>query len=230
MPSITDTYSLDMTPGTIPAVVHLSQYDIGEREMKFLLYAGSKPYSPPDGSTVTIRGGKPDGTIYEYSCNTSGNAVTVQPTEQMTAVKGFHDAEIRVYNGTNIIGSANLRIMVEPSPFPEGYRVSTTQIPAIEGAAQAATDALASRNAASAYKSQAADSASAAKNSATAAAASETAAKDSESAAKNSAAAAATSEKNAMSATPDGYNELASTFNALGLSVVDGEINVTFER
>lgn len=38
-------------------------------------------------------------------------------------------------------------------------------------------------------------------------------------AAASSAAAAAASEKNAMSATPDGYSKLASTFNALGLYV-----------
>lgn len=226
MASITDTYALDMTPGAIPAVVHLSQYDSGARELKFLLYAGSRLYTPPTGSTVTIRGGKPDGTIYEYACTVSENAATVTPTAQMTAVKGFHDAEIRVYKGSDIIGSANIRIMVEPSPFPESFRASATELPIIEGASKAAIDAeeyknaaLNSQNAASTSATQAANSAAAASRSASAAATSETATKASETAAASSAAAAAQSEKNAMSATPSGYSTLADTFNALGLYV-----------
>lgn len=226
MASITEPYALDMTPGAIPAVVHLSQYDSGARELKFILYAGSRPYTPQAGSTVTIRGGKPDGTIYEYACTVSGNAATFTPTAQMTAVKGFHDAEIRIYNGSDIIGSANIRIMVEPSPFPESFRTSATELPIIEGASKAALDAeeyknaaLNSQNAASVSATQATNSATESSRSASAAAASETAAKISETNAANSAKAAAASEKNAMSATPDGYASLASTFNALGLYV-----------
>jgi hypothetical protein len=223
---IEDTYALDLTPGSIPEVVHLSQYDSGVRDIKFLLYAGSRPYTVQTGSTVTIRGGKPDGTIYEYTCAVTGNAVTVTPTVQMTAVRGFHDAEIRIYNGSDMIGSANIRIMVEQSPFPESFRASATEIPLVEGAHKAAFDAeeyknsaLNSQNAASESATQAANSATAAGNSAKAAATSETAAKTSETNAASSASAAAASEKNAMSATPDGYASLASTFNALGLYV-----------
>ena len=226
MEKIEDTYALDMTPGAIPAVVHLSQYDSGMRDIKFLLYAGSRPYTPQTGSSVTIRGGKPDGTIYEYTCTVLGNAVTVTPTLQMTAVRGFHDAEIRIYSDSDMIGSANVRIMVEQSPFPESFRASATELPLVEGAHKAAYDAeeyknsaLNSQNAASASATQAASSAMAASKSASAAAASETASKTSEANAANSAKAAATSEKNAMSATPDGYSSLASTFNALGLYV-----------
>lgn len=226
MASITDTYALDMTPGAIPAVVHLSQYDSGARELKFLLYAGSRPYTPQNGSTVTIRGGKPDGTIYEYVCTVSENAVTITPTTQMTAVKGIHEAEIRIYNGSDMIGTANIRIMVEQSPFPESFRASATELPIIEGASKAAIDAeeyknaaLNSQNAASTSAAQAANSATEASRSASAAATSEVAAKTSETNASNSAKAAAASEKNAMSATPDGYASLASTFNALGLYV-----------
>lgn len=226
MGKIEDTYALDMTPGSIPEVVHLSQYDTGARDIKFLLYAGSRPYTPQNGSTVTIRGGKSDGTIYEYTCTVSGNAATLTPTTQMTAVKGIHEAEIRIYNGSDIIGSANIRIMVEPSPFPESFRASATEIPLVEGAHKAASDAeeyknsaLNSQNAASTSAAQAANSAEASSRSASAAAASETAAKTSETNASNSAKAAAASEKNAMSATPDGYASLASTFNALGLYV-----------
>lgn len=226
MGKIEDTYALDMTPGSIPEVVHLSQYDSGARDIKFLLYAGSRPYTPQTGSTVTIRGGKPDGTIYEYVCTVSENAATVTPTAQMTAVKGIHDAEIRIYNGSDIIGSANIRIMVEQSPFPESFRASATELPIIEGASKAAIDAeeyknaaLNSQNAASTSATQAANSATEASRSASAAATSETATKASETAAASSAAAAAQSEKNAMSATPSGYSTLADTFNALGFYV-----------
>ena len=215
-----------MTPGSIPEVVHLSQYDTGARDIKFLLYAGSRSYTPQSGSIVTIRGGKPDGTIYEYECTVSGNTATLTPTTQMTAVKGIHEAEIRIYNGSDIIGSANIRIMVEPSPFPEIFRASATELPIIEGANKAAFDAekyknaaLNSQNAASASAEQANNSATESSRSASAAAASEAAAKTSETNAANSAKAAAASEKNAMSATPDGYASLAATFNALGLYV-----------
>ena len=76
----------------------------------------------------------------------------------------------------------------------------------------AAEEATSSKNSAATSATSATQSANNASTSATNAAASALSA-------SNSAAAAAISEANAFSGTPEGYAELASTFNALGLYV-----------
>lgn len=231
--AITQTYQVDMTPGGVSQVVHVSMSEVGgERILKFVLYNGNISYIIPSGATTTIRGGKPDGTIYEYSCNIASDrkSVSIPVQSQMTAIPGIHDAEIRVYDGTNIIGSANLKIFVEKSPFSKFYRVSASELPAIETAEQAAFEAHADRNAVAAYKDQAKQSEENAANSSTSATNAANTATSKAAEAKASADAAAKSEENAMSATPEGYSALASTFNALGLSVVDGAINVTYKQ
>lgn len=225
---IDQTYQVNIIPDIkITDIVHVSQYDVGKRRLRFILYAGNAKYALSDDEIVSIRGAKSDGTIYEYECEKEDeNTVNVVVTSQMTAVAGFHSAELRIYEGSTLTGSANLKIKVETSPFQESYVPSATDLPLIE---QTEQNAIASKL----YASQALNSANAASNSASAAASSqETAAGNASASATNannasksaeaaaaSATAAATSEKNAMSATPDGYSTLVSTFNALGLYV-----------
>ena len=223
---ITQEYAINMTPGAIPAVVHVSQYDAGNRNLRFLLYSGNAKFIIPSSATVSIRGSKTDGTVYEYRLNTSDNTAEGPVQVQMTAVAGRHMAEIRVYDGSTVIGSANIVIMVEKSPSPENYTPSATELPLLEQASgslatifQSEKQTKLSESNAKASAGQAASSADAAGKSATASADSATKSADSATASAASAEAAAASEKNAMSATPDGYSKLAETFNALGLYV-----------
>ena len=85
---ITHTYDLDVVPGSVPVVVHVSQYDDDVR-IVFNLYASTGVLHIEQDTTVAIRGTKPDGNGISVDCILSGSAVTVDLTQQMTAVNGF---------------------------------------------------------------------------------------------------------------------------------------------
>ena len=215
---ITEQLRLNLIPNGIPPVIHVSQYDVG-RTLQFIIYNGSSQYVFTSGESAILLGTKPDGHIFIYDLTISNNVLSIDTTEQMLAIPGNVKAEIRVQGADKDIGTANFIFAVEESPIYKDIIYSDSEIPAIEQAAanigqakDAASQAQAYRNGAQTAATNAAASASSASTSATNAAASEANA-------SNSAAAAAISEANAFSGTPEGYAELASTFNALGLYV-----------
>ena len=215
---ITEQLRLNLIPNGIPPVIHVSQYDVG-RTLQFIIYNGSSQYVFTSGESAILLGTKPDGHIFIYDLTISNNVLSIDTTEQMLAIPGNVKAEIRVQGADKDIGTANFIFDVEESPIYKDIIYSDSEIPAIEQAAanigqakDAASQAQAYRNEAQTAATNAAASASSASTSATNAAASEANA-------SNSAAAAAISEANAFSGTPEGYAELASTFNALGLYV-----------
>lgn len=215
---ITEQLRLNLIPNGIPPVIHVSQYDVG-RTLQFIIYNGSSQYVFTSGESAILLGTKPDGHIFIYDLTISNNVLSIDTTEQMLAIPGNVKAEIRVQGADKDIGTANFIFDVEESPIYKDIIYSDSEIPAIEQAAanigqakDAASQAQAYRNGAQTAATNAAASASSASTSATNAAASEANA-------SNSAAAAAISEANAFSGTPEGYAELASTFNALGLYV-----------
>lgn len=215
---ITEQFRLNLIPNGIPPVIHVSQYDVG-RTLQFIIYNGSSQYVFTSGESAILLGTKPDGHIFIYDLTISNNVLSIDTTEQMLAIPGNVKAEIRVQGADKDIGTANFIFSVEESPIYKYIIYSDSEIPAIEQAAanigqakDAASQAKAYRNEAQTAATNAAASASSASTSATNAAASEANA-------SNSAAAAAISEANAFSGTPEGYAELASTFNALGLYV-----------
>lgn len=215
---ITEQLRLNLIPNGIPPVIHVSQYDVG-RTLQFIIYNGSSQYVFTSGESAILLGTKPDGHIFIYDLTISNNVLSIDTTEQMLAIPGNVKAEIRVQGADKDIGTANFIFAVEESPIYKDIIYSDSEIPAIEKAAanigqakDAASQAKAYRNGAQTAATNAAASASSASTSATNAAASEANA-------SNSAAAAAISEANAFSGTPEGYAELASTFNALGLYV-----------
>ena len=215
---ITEQLRLNLIPNGIPPVIHVSQYDVG-RTLQFIIYNGSSQYVFTSGESAILLGTKPDGHIFIYDLTISNNVLSIDTTEQMLAIPGNVKAEIRIQGADKDIGTANFIFAVEESPIYKDIIYSDSEIPAIEQAAanigqakDAASQAQAYRNGAQTAATNAAASASSASTSATNAAASEANA-------SNSAAAAAISEANAFSGTPEGYAELASTFNALGLYV-----------
>lgn len=202
---ITQTATINLIPSNVPTVIHVSQYDVG-RVISLTILNGVTQFIFGSGQTAIVNGRKPDKTVFTYDASISNNIVSFTTTQQMLAVAGKVLTEIRIQDGNrNDIGTANFILDVENAPIDENAIYSESDIPAIEQAA-------ANIGQAKAAAINAAASASSASASATNAAASEANA-------SNSAAAAAISEANAFSGTPEGYAELASTFNALGLYV-----------
>ena len=96
---ITTQIELDVSPGGIAPVIHVSQYDTGSRTLQFNLIATAGDLILPPGTKAEIRGTKPDGNGFSYDALINGKTVTADVTEQMTAAAGKAVCEIVLYTG-----------------------------------------------------------------------------------------------------------------------------------
>lgn len=124
------TINLNLIPAGVKPIINVSQYDKGQTWL-FNLYTGSQPFSIPSGSTVSILGTKPDKTGFQYSCTFSGNVVTVIEQQQMTVIAGDVPAEIRITKSSELIGSLNFIISVEPAALRNDTIISDTELPVL---------------------------------------------------------------------------------------------------
>lgn len=135
---IIQKYNLNMIPDKVPVMVRVSQYDQYSRTIIFSLYDGALEYEIPTGSTISVRGTKPDHTGFEYPCTFEGNEVSFDIEPQQTVLSGLVPSEIRITSNNEIVGSCNFIINVEPTPLDESTVISDTELPLIEEASQAA--------------------------------------------------------------------------------------------
>ncbi len=96
----TANYDIDVSPGGVVRLIHVSQYDADAREIVFNLISTSGALSLPSGVKAEVRGTKPDGNGFSYGCPISGKLVTMKVTEQMCAVAGTVPCELVIYVGT----------------------------------------------------------------------------------------------------------------------------------
>ena len=178
----TQETNLNVIPSGVRPVIHCSQYDNNLSAIRFKLYKDNAEFTIPSGAAVIINGYKPDNTGFSYAASAiSGNIATMDVTQQMTAIAGDVLCELRVRTESQIIGTLNFVLRVEPAPLTDDTIISETDIPLIEQAVDIAAN-LAE------YIQVTYDNAAAAKASAEAAAASATdAATDAASAASDAA-------------------------------------------
>lgn len=164
----TQAINLDVIPAGVRPVIHVSQFDNQTTALRFALYKENQPFDIPSGAAVLINGYKPDNTAFSYAATAaSGQTATFSVTQQMTAVPGDVECELRVRTASEIIGTLNFILRVEPAPLTDDSVISETEIPLIEQAVDIAAN-LAE------YIQQTLDAASAASASAQAAATSAT--------------------------------------------------------
>lgn len=140
---ITQRTRLDMRPGGVLPVVHVSQYDNDGGALIFDLYDNGTAWNVPQGASVLLNGLKPDNYGFSYqAASISGNTVVCNLTTQMTAVAGAVICELRARNGagTQIIGSTNFILQVEEAALTDDTIISETMIPLIEQAVEIASN------------------------------------------------------------------------------------------
>lgn len=121
---------LNIVPGGIIPVVHVSQYDV-DRVLTFNLYDRNSEASLASGTTAVIEGTKPDGNGFQYAATITGNTVTVNTTIQMTVLSGTVDCKIVLRNGSQVIGTALFIMDVEKAGINENTPMSETDLPLI---------------------------------------------------------------------------------------------------
>lgn len=162
---------LDMSPGAVSPVVHVSQYD-SDFTIVFTLYCTDGTFTLESGTTAEIRGTKKSGTGYSATAtvNISAKTVTVTGHKQMTAVAGDNIYEITLYKGSKELNSINFVLAVERAAMDQDTVTDETVIREfgeletyIEGVK---ADTAASASAAQASQTAAANSANASAQSA----------------------------------------------------------------
>ena len=139
---ITQAINLNLIPGQVLPRVNVSQYDSGTRTLRMTLFNGEQIFNVPSGASGYIQGTKPDKTGFQYAATvTAGsNIVTIDITQQMTAVKGEVVCELVLANGGDRIATVNFIIYVEPAALANDTVISETDLPLIEQAAELAQE------------------------------------------------------------------------------------------
>lgn len=229
-----EAINLDLLPGAMPPIVHVSQGDVG-RQFSISIYDDTGAAYPLTGKTLSIVGHKGDGNVFQYaipSSAISGNVVTITTEEQMTPAAGKALCEIRIEQNGTKLGTCNFVMDVEQGPADMGsLSISALyMIDALFKRAQADIDAAAASAATASKKAaDAARSATAAASSASASAASANTA----TAKANAAASSATDADNSAKASALGANkayesatkaEGSATAAAHSASVAEGHV------
>lgn len=110
----TITQTLNMSPGGVPPVIHVSQYD-SDFTITFTLFSLFGGFTIESGTTAQIRGTKSSGTGYsaDAAINISAKTVTVTGNAQMTAAAGQNIFEIVLKKNNKEISSKNFILHVE---------------------------------------------------------------------------------------------------------------------
>lgn len=126
--------------GLHPSIV-VSQFDDQKNALIVYLYKDNVTWTPPNGSGAIINGIKPDHHGFSYTSNSiTGNKVIFNITKQMTAVAGIVICEVRISKGTEIVGTLNFDIIVEPAPLRDNNVVSNSYLPLVENAVAVAAN------------------------------------------------------------------------------------------
>lgn len=205
-----------LDPGA-PQIIHAVQDDSDSRKIAFNIYAGGAQWAVPDGTLVTVRYKKPDGTAGFYdtlpdgstpAATIDGNVVTVALVPQAFTVRGNVPVQIKLYNSAGA-SIATFAVVMHVSAnvvsdaeivSSDYYSVLTKQIADVLAAAEGIPGQV---SAAQAAAKQAASSASAAAGSATAAAGSADTASTAAEQAQTAATDAGQSETNAANSASD---------------------------
>ncbi len=132
---MTENHTLQLIPGGVPLVLHLSQYDT-DREYIFTLYYGSSAYAKQSGASAVIEATKPDGTVVVDSITYNSDG-TLQLTvkESMTQVAGDVRSKIIIQDSSgNRLASANVVFAVDRAGIDTYARVSESDLEVLHDA------------------------------------------------------------------------------------------------
>ena len=108
------TIDLDVTPGGIPQIIHVKQYQT-DAVLQFNLWSSKGDLSIGSVSDCAIRGTKSDGNGYSVSASYSSTnrCVTAHLTAQMTAVAGKQPFELTLTDSTGKMITATFYLAVQ---------------------------------------------------------------------------------------------------------------------
>lgn len=132
------TYDLNIKPNGECVVVRVSQWDSGNRILRFNLFDDVGAFSIPSGATVEIRGTKNDGkgiavsnVSNPESVAYSGSQVNITTFKQLTAIEGEQEFKLSISSNGSLIASARFILYVDADTLSDDTDISDSEIPAI---------------------------------------------------------------------------------------------------
>ena len=116
------TIILNLVPGEVPPMVHVTQDDVG-REIKLVLVDGEKPFVLSSSYTYTLRGTKKTGTGFSYDdaiTVVDRNSVSFKTTATMTAAEGPARCGLIIYDGDEHVETLNFILQVQRAALSSG--------------------------------------------------------------------------------------------------------------
>ena len=116
MALVTTKRNVDVLPGqAAPTVFHCSQHDVGATVILGLVNAGGN-FSIPSGVTAIIQGSCSNGAVFTpVTATVSGSDITFNLSAEMTSIAGPTVCEAVLSKDTDVLGTANFILDVEPS-------------------------------------------------------------------------------------------------------------------
>lgn len=126
---ITYAFDLDIVPGGVPVVVPLKQYE-DDVVLSFNVYSRLGTLNLPSGTSVSIRGTKPDGNGFSSDTGVtfSNNVVTVNVDKQMTAAAGKSLFELVFTNNNKELITTSFVILVQRAALDKDTLASASVI------------------------------------------------------------------------------------------------------
>lgn len=131
---IIERYDINITPGAVPTVINVSQYDADSRQYIFTPYSRDGKFQKIAGSKAYLEGTKPDGKVIFHECTYNDDGtVTYTIHDQLAPVDGrvFSRISIRDEEGL-IMGWSIVLWVVEEAGIHDGARLSRSELDLLE--------------------------------------------------------------------------------------------------
>lgn len=121
-------YDLDVTPGSIPLRIYISQYDQKSRAITLRLFSSVGTFTMPDEAVAEIKGTKPDGNGFSYLAEASGNEVVISIEKQMSVVAGLVECELVITKDEAELVTASFFLVVKKAALDKDTVKSNSEI------------------------------------------------------------------------------------------------------
>ena len=113
MALVNRTFSVNVTPGMMPPIVHVSEYDVGRAYTVSILDEQGNTFTIPSGTTASIEGTLNGSVGFTQSATVSSNQVSFTLSESMTAYSGKAWCKIKLTQNSQPIQTCAFVLAVD---------------------------------------------------------------------------------------------------------------------
>ena len=113
MALVNRSFSVNVTPGMMPPIVHVSEYDVGRAYTVSILDEQGNTFTIPSGTTASIEGTLNGSVGFTQSATVSNNQVSFTLSESMTAYSGKAWCKIKLTQNSQPIQTCAFILAVD---------------------------------------------------------------------------------------------------------------------